>query len=224
MFQWIKEYGKSPKKVNDFPPFKKCEYTNRPISKKFRDGNYVMVCLEPRMSLFGLDEKYFLLKENKRRVVGINYILFRPYIYIIPKTYTFKKKYEVQLPLGGNIVKYEYELEITISVLDGSKFYENAFNSGNQGDFLNVDINSVENLQKFIVEGVLNDYLQGVLLIFCRKGKNGEFVSQNILSDDFMQKWESILGHELSGWIGQIRTVENHGWKLECCNLKITSQ
>lgn len=224
MFQWIKEYGKKPKKVNEFLPFEKCEYTNRPISKEFRDGNFIMVCLEPRMSLFGLDEKSFLLEKYKRRVVGLNYILFRPYIYIIPKTYTFKKKYDVQLPIGGNIVKYEYELEITIRVFNGEEFYKYAFSPGSQGDFLNVEINSTESLQKFIVEGPMNDYLQGLLSRFCRNGKNTVIVSQNILSDDFMNKWESMLQDELMGWKEQIRKIESHGWKLDCCNLKIISQ
>ena len=111
-------------------------------------------------------------------------------------------------------------------VSDGLKFFNYAFSEGNQGNFLNVTIESERLLQKFIVDGVLHDYLKGLLTKYCLNGMNNLISGQDILSDVFINKDAKrvLTDNEVAVFKMQINTLEKYGWKLNSCNIELKSR
>ena len=201
MFNWIHDYFRLPKKVSFFKDFIKREFTNQTISLASRKGCYIVVCLEPRTALFGLESKRYTLKDTKRsdysnnkpdklaiflngglsggrkRAVGLNYIWYRPYIYKIPKNFTFTKKLEEEFSLyKGETTKHSIYVDITVAIENPEEFY----------DYTNIN-------KLYTQERIENDILlkkeslfKTILNLYAQAGKYSYLNSTDICSEDFI--------------------------------------
>ena len=197
MFNWIRDYFRIPKKVSFFKDFLKREFTNQTISLASREGCYIVVCLEPRTALFNLESKRYILNDSKRtdgydnkldrltlflhggrrRAVGLNYIWYRPYIYKIPKNFTFTKYLQEKFNLmTGETTQHSISVDITVTIDNPGKFY----------DYVNS-----RNL--YTQEKIENDILlkkaslfKTILNLYSQAGKYSELNGIDISSEEFI--------------------------------------
>lgn len=231
MFNWIHDYFRLPKKVSFFKDFIKREFTNQTISLASREGCYIVVCLEPRTALFGLESKRYILNDSKRtdgydnkpdklalflnggrkRAVGLNYIWYRPYIYKIPKNFTFTKKLEEEFSLNiGETTKHSIYVDITVAIDNPEKFY----------DYVNSRNLYTQEKIEFDILLKKASLFKTILNLYAQVGKYSYLNSTDICSEDFISM-AKVLHNSTKNSTTENSTTEDSTTEIDTTEIDI---
>lgn len=243
MFNWIRDYFRLPKKVSFFKDFIKREFTNQTISLASRKGCYIVVCLEPRTALFGLESKRYTLKDTKRsdysnnkpdklaiflngglsggrkRAVGLNYIWYRPYIYKIPKNFTFTKYLQEKFNLAtGETTQHSISVDITVTIDNPEKFY----------DYVNSRNLYTQEKIEFDILLKKASLFKTILNLYSQAGRYSELNGIDISSEEFINKAKlvhsSIENNTIATDILDSAKELFEGARIERCNFLYESR